>query len=160
MAFGLAHFFGLPFVERIVKPDFIKKYDYVLEHQGLLISFILFLIPGFPKDFLCYLLGLSHMHFWKFLLVVTTGRIFGTALLSYTGSMARNHQVIPLVVLLSLSALLLIIAFFYRKRWLQLLKKRHRLIQKFHRQSPVDMSQSKSGKTSKRHHSQRKEKRQ
>ena len=133
MAFGLAHFFGLPLVERILKPDFIKKYDYLLEHRGLLITFVLFLIPGFPKDFLCYLLGLSHMRFWKFLLVTATGRTFGTLLLSYTGSLARQNRVLPLIVLLSLCGIILLIAYFNRDRWLRLLKKEHELAERLHR---------------------------
>ena len=67
IAFLLAHVFGLPLVERIVSPETLRKYDYVLEHKGVFIVFFLFLIPGLPKDFLCYILGLSHMRLWTFL---------------------------------------------------------------------------------------------
>ncbi|MRR35664.1 TVP38/TMEM64 family protein [bacterium] len=81
IAFVLARFLGLPFVERIIRPSTIRKYDYFLEHKGLAISFIFFLIPGFPKDTLCYILGLSHMRTRNFLVVSTTGRLLGTTLL-------------------------------------------------------------------------------
>ena len=67
LAFILARFLGLPFVEKTVKPEILKKYDFILEHKGALVAFILFLIPGFPKDFLCYIMGLSHMRLWTFL---------------------------------------------------------------------------------------------
>jgi uncharacterized membrane protein YdjX (TVP38/TMEM64 family) len=45
LAFILARYFGLPFVEKTVKPEIIKKYDFILEHRGALVAFILFLIP-------------------------------------------------------------------------------------------------------------------
>jgi len=32
-----------------------------MKHKGLFLAFLMFLIPGFPKDILCYLLGLGHM---------------------------------------------------------------------------------------------------
>ncbi len=133
IAFGVAHVLGLSFVEKILKQSFIKKYDYLLEHRGMLITFMLFLMPGFPKDFLCYLLGLSHMRFWKFLLIVTTGRAFGTLLLSYTGGLARQHRLLPILVLLFLSALIVLIAYFNRDRWLRLMKKEHELAERLHR---------------------------
>ena len=45
LAFLLARAFGLSLVERVVKSEIIQKYDYIIKHQGPLISFVLFLIP-------------------------------------------------------------------------------------------------------------------
>lgn len=144
-AFALGRFFGLPFVEKAVKPDFIRKYDYVMEHQGVLISFVLFLIPGFPKDYLCYILGLSHLHLWKFLVVSTVGRLFGTALLSFSGSLARAHQIAPLLMVLAFTVFVLIITFLYRERLLAWLKRRHHLSVHLHQKrgsSPAEGAKS------------------
>jgi uncharacterized membrane protein YdjX (TVP38/TMEM64 family) len=124
IAFLLAHIFGLPLVERIVSPETLRKYDYVLEHKGLFIAFFLFLIPGIPKDFLCYILGLSHMRIWTFLAISTVGRLFGTILLSAFGSFARNNQFLPLAALLVITGLFLIAAYLYREKWLEKLKER------------------------------------
>jgi uncharacterized membrane protein YdjX (TVP38/TMEM64 family) len=49
-------------VEKFVSPQTIKKFDYLIGHEGVIVSFLLFLIPGFPKDALFYLLGLTLMH--------------------------------------------------------------------------------------------------
>jgi len=124
IAFLLAHIFGLPLVERIVSPETLRKYDYVLEHKGVFIAFFLFLIPGIPKDFLCYILGLSHMRLWTFLIISTVGRLFGTILLSSFGSFARNNEFIPLIALLVITGLFLVVAYFYREKWLEKLKER------------------------------------
>ena len=122
IAFILARFLGLPFVEKAVKPEIIKKYDFILEHKGALVAFILFLIPGFPKDFLCYIMGLSHMRLWTFLVVSTVGRLFGTILLSVSGDFARNGQFGMLFIVLGISGILVLIAFLYREKWLEMLK--------------------------------------
>ena len=125
MAFALARFFGLPLVEKAVKPAIIQKYDYFLEHRGLFVSFLLFLIPGFPKDYLCYIMGLSHMKTWHFLGISTVGRLLGTILLSVSGSCARNNQYTGLAIIAVISFIFVIVAYFYQDKWLEALKKRH-----------------------------------
>lgn len=125
MAFVLARFFGLPLVEKVVSPAVIEKYDYFLEHRGLFVSFLLFLIPGFPKDYLCYIMGASHMKTWHFLGISTVGRLLGTVLLSVSGSYARNNQYRELLFIAGVSCLLIAIAYFYRDKWLEALKRRH-----------------------------------
>ncbi len=88
LAFGLAHWFGLPLVERFVKPSLIQRYDKFMARQGTAVAFFLFLIPGFPKDSLCYILGLSHMKAGPFLVISTVGRLVGTIGLSISGMIA------------------------------------------------------------------------
>jgi uncharacterized membrane protein YdjX (TVP38/TMEM64 family) len=124
LAFLLARFLGLPFVEKAVKPEVIKKYDFVLVHKGALVVFILFLIPGFPKDFLCYIMGLSHMSVWTFLVVSTVGRLFGTILLSVSGSFAREGHFGMLFIVLGISGILILIVYLYREKWIEMLKRK------------------------------------
>jgi len=56
-----------------------------MERQGALVAFIPLSLPGFPKDYLCFVLGLSRMPFKLFLLISTVGRIPGTLLLTSRG---------------------------------------------------------------------------
>ncbi|HYA15148.1 MAG TPA: TVP38/TMEM64 family protein [Syntrophales bacterium] len=140
IAFVLARFFGLPLVEKVVSTAVIEKYDYFLEHRGLFVSFLLFLIPGFPKDYLCYIMGASHMTTWHFLGISTTGRLLGTVLLSVSGSYARNDQYMELLFIAGVSCLLIAIAYFYRDKWLEELKRRH-IIPEHHGQSNPDQNQ-------------------
>jgi len=140
LAFILARFFGLPLVEKVVSPAVIEKYDYFLEHRGLFVSFLLFLIPGFPKDYLCYMMGASHMKTWHFLGISTAGRLLGTILLSISGSYARNDQYMELLFIAGVSCLLIAIAYFYRNKWLEELKRRH-IIPEHHRKPNLDHNQ-------------------
>jgi len=68
-AFLLARFFGEPLVETMVKKDVFEKFDHFMEHKGILVSFLLFLIPGFPKDYLCYIMGVSRIPTGIFIII-------------------------------------------------------------------------------------------
>lgn len=122
IAFILSRTFGLPLVEKFVKPEIIRKYDHFMEHKGAFVSFLLFLIPGFPKDALCYILGLSHMNTKAFIVISTIGRLLGTILLSVQGSCVRNDQDMAFFILLGLSGLIFLVGFFFGQKWLEKLK--------------------------------------
>ncbi|MBP9020932.1 MAG: TVP38/TMEM64 family protein [Syntrophobacterales bacterium] len=124
LAFALSRWLGLPFVEKVVDRKVLQKYDHFMEHQGALVTLVMFLIPGFPKDALCYIMGLSHMRTSIFLLVSTTGRFFGTLLLSVGGSCLRNEQTKTLYAILAFTAVVLIIAYCYRNKLLKHLRKK------------------------------------
>lgn len=123
LAFILAHFFGMPLLEKIVKPAVLVKFDHFMEHQGLLVSFFLFLIPGFPKDYLCYIMGVSRMPAGIFLIVSAAGRLLGTIMLSITGSSARDGHYFLLGGFVGVGIIVFIAAYFYQDKLLAILKK-------------------------------------
>jgi uncharacterized membrane protein YdjX (TVP38/TMEM64 family) len=124
IAFFLARWLGLPFVEKVIDHKILRKYDHFMEHRGTLITFVLFLIPGFPKDALSYIIGLSHMKTTTFLLVCTGGRLLGTTMLSISGDCARNDQTIAMVAILGISALIVALAYYYHEELLHLVRKK------------------------------------
>lgn len=124
IAFMLARFFGEPLLESMVKKEVFEKFDHFMEHKGLLVSFLLFLIPGFPKDYLCYIMGVSRIPTGTFIIISTAGRIFGTIMLSITGNVVRNGQYIALVVILVLGVATFIAAYYYHDKLIETLKKR------------------------------------
>jgi uncharacterized membrane protein YdjX (TVP38/TMEM64 family) len=46
---------------------------------------VLFLFPGFPKDFLCYILGLTRLPWQVFFFIATFCRMPGTLMLAMQG---------------------------------------------------------------------------
>jgi uncharacterized membrane protein YdjX (TVP38/TMEM64 family) len=114
IAFLLARMAGRPLVEKMVNPETIKRYDYVMKHKGLFLAFLLFLIPGFPKDYLCYLLGLGHMRQRDFLIVSTLGRLLGTTLLTVEGALFRDKRYVAFFTVLGFSILTILIVMIYR----------------------------------------------
>ncbi|MDO9559888.1 MAG: TVP38/TMEM64 family protein [Syntrophales bacterium] len=123
LAFTLSRTLGLPFVERIVSPKIINQYDHIMTHQGPWVAFLLFLIPGFPKDALCYVLGLSHIRIMTFLVISTVGRLLGTLMLSVQGSFLRNNQDTTFLIVMAVSIIIAALGYFFGKRWY---KKHHK----------------------------------
>lgn len=125
IAFELASILGRPFVERFVKRDVLEKFNFLTTNTGVAICFVLFLFPGFPKDYLCYLLGLSRMKLSTFLIVSIIGRIPGTYLLTMQGATIRNEQYHVFVLIAVATIVILGVAYFYRNQLFDWLKHRH-----------------------------------
>jgi uncharacterized membrane protein YdjX (TVP38/TMEM64 family) len=124
IAFFLARMFGMPLLEKAVKREVIEKFDHFMEHKGILVSLLLFLIPGFPKDYLCYIVGVSRMPTWIFLVVCTVGRLFGTTMLSLTGSSVRHEQYLLLICIAGVGIAFFIAAWYFQDDLLDMLKKK------------------------------------
>jgi uncharacterized membrane protein YdjX (TVP38/TMEM64 family) len=125
VAFELANILGRPFVERFVRREVLQKFNFLTTRTGTLICFVLFLFPGFPKDYLCYVLGLSRMRLGTFLLVAIVGRLPGTYLLTMQGATIRNEQYHMFLLLVVASIALLLVAYFYRNQLFDWLRHRH-----------------------------------
>jgi uncharacterized membrane protein YdjX (TVP38/TMEM64 family) len=125
LAFVFARWAGQPLVERIVSYKMIQRFDYLMAHQGTWIAFLLFLVPGFPKDYLCYILGLGHMDLRTFLIISTVGRFLGTLLLTIQGDLVRDKNYLVLGIVIGLSLLGLLIGYLFRGK-LETHFKKHR----------------------------------
>ena len=69
IAFLAARVVGLPLVKLVVRQETLDKFHFLTESRGTIVTLILFMIPGFPKDTLSYLLGLSPMVFLNFFVI-------------------------------------------------------------------------------------------
>ena len=125
VAFELASILGRPFVERFVKREVLEKFNFLTTKTGTLICFVLFLFPGFPKDYLCYVLGLSRMKLSTFLIVSILGRLPGTYLLTMQGATIRNEEYHTFIILAFVSIAALGVAYLYRNHIFAWIKHRH-----------------------------------
>jgi len=124
LAFSLSRIFGRPFVKKFVKKDTIERYDYLLSHpRGAFLVFLLFLIPGFPKDYLCYILGMGPMSLKEFFIISTAGRFSGTVLLTLGGSFIRKQQYREFFLLIGIAIIIVLICMAYRDKIERLLQK-------------------------------------
>jgi uncharacterized membrane protein YdjX (TVP38/TMEM64 family) len=116
IAFALSRKFGRPFVDRFVNKSTMERFDYLLHHKGAFLVFLLFLTPGFPKDYLCYILGLGHLSTREFLVIGATGRLFGTILLTLGGNYIRHDDYTKFFILVSVAIIVVFIAMAYRDK--------------------------------------------
>lgn len=125
IAFALSRAFGRPFVERFVDKNIIDRFDYLLHHKAAFLVFLLFLIPGFPKDYLCYILGLGRLTTMEFLVIGGVGRLFGTILLTLGGNYIKHHQYGRFSVLAGIAIVVILIALAYRDKLERLFRRWH-----------------------------------
>lgn len=123
-AFALSRNLGRPFVERVVKKETLERYNYLLSQpKGAFLVFLLFLIPGFPKDYLCYILGMGPMSIKEFLIISTAGRLLGTVLLTLGGTFIRKQQYREFFLLVGIAIIIVLICMAYRDKIEKLLHK-------------------------------------
>jgi uncharacterized membrane protein YdjX (TVP38/TMEM64 family) len=116
LSFLVARWLGMPLVKRLVSPATYHKFDFMTRNSGHLATFACFLMPGFPKDYMCLLLGVSPLRFRTFVLLCTIGRMPGTLLLSLQGANVRNSNYLTLAIVFAALALVVGIAYFYRRQ--------------------------------------------
>ena len=125
LAFLLGRWLEEHFVARMVKPETLKKFDFLMERQGALVAFFLFIIPGFPKDYLCFILGLSLMPLRLFLVLCTVGRLPGTLMLTLQGAQVYKGNYLITGMLLGFCLLLAGALYYYREPLYQWLRTWH-----------------------------------
>ena len=125
LAFGLGRWLGLPLVRRLVSEKVYHRFDFISRTGGELVTLVCFLIPGFPKDYLCFLLGVSPLQFGVFLVICTFGRMPGTWLLSIQGAKVRSAQYTEFVIYLLVAAAAAVLGYIYRDAIFHWMHRRH-----------------------------------
>lgn len=107
--FILAKMFGRPFVEKFVPKNELKRLDGITNKAGPFVLFLIFLLPGFPDDIICYLAGLSKIPIKVLVLVSIAGRLPGYLLTAFIGAgigEANGRLVAILTAIVAVGALL------------------------------------------------------
>ena len=110
ISFFLAKMLGSEAMHLLFGEEKVKKYQSKLNSgRGLLGAFLIYLIPGVPKDLVSYAAGISEMRFRPFLLASTIGRspaMLGSLLLGHFFG-RQNYEAI---IILSVVIVLLMLA--------------------------------------------------
>lgn len=114
--FVLARKFGRPLVERFVSPKYLEKFDYLTKESGVFVFFLIFLLPAFPDDVICYIAGLSQIRIRTLILISIAGRLPGFIGLSLIGAGAADGNATLVTILLTVSAIIAAIGFWQRAR--------------------------------------------
>ena len=113
--FSIGRFLGVRFVRKMIPVDKFEKFDSMLKRQGIIVLFLLFVFPGFPKDYLCLFLGLSTLPLKVFILLVSVGRMPGTFLLSLQGAYLFEENYVVLGLVAAVCAVLFVVIYCYRE---------------------------------------------
>lgn len=115
--FELVHRLGAPFVQAMVPTKYLGRFR-KLEETGKLniVVFVLFLIPGLPKDVFTYLVPLTNMSRRAFLVLSSIGRIPGIVLSTYAADGLVDGRVWQSVVIFAVLAVVALVGLVYRER--------------------------------------------
>ena len=123
--FSIGRFMGKRFVRKLIPESQLDRLDKIIKRQGVIVLFILFIIPGFPKDYLCLFLGLSALPLKIFLILAGVGRMPGTLMLSLQGSYIFEQKYGLFAVIMVLCLIVIFLAYKYRDPLYQWLEKYH-----------------------------------
>jgi uncharacterized membrane protein YdjX (TVP38/TMEM64 family) len=115
--FYAGRFLGRPFVESLFAREKIEKVEGVTGSGKAAVGFFfLFVIPGIPKDVLCYVAGISKLRLFAFLGVSMAGRLPGILGSSYMGSAAYSGAWRAAIVVLAVAAALFVLGLVFGER--------------------------------------------
>ena len=120
--FLIGRFLGVRFVRKLIPEVHLNRMDKMVRRQGVIVLFILFVIPGFPKDYLCLFLGLTTLPLKVFLILSGIGRMPGTLLLSLQGSFVFEQRYGLFALIMGFCLIIILFAYKYRAplyRWLE-----------------------------------------
>ncbi len=120
--FCVGRYMGKRWVRRLIPQERFEKFDFLIRHQGILVVFLLFLFPGFPKDYLCLFLGVSTIPMRVFILMTLVGRIPGTLMLSLQGGLVYEKNYLIFVLVVVANIVFVYLGYRYREsiyRWVE-----------------------------------------
>ncbi len=134
ITFSIGRKLGKPFVKKIAseKTHWIinklesskhKKNGKENHNKPATIMFILYVIPGLPKDVLGYISGVSDLTLKEFLVISTVGRIPGVFMSCFFGNQISMKNMDVLISFVVIFAIVFAIAFFYSRKHINKLKK-------------------------------------
>ncbi len=114
--FILGRFLGRDLVKKLTSVENFVKFDKLIKKKGVSVLLILFLLPGFPKDYLCLFLGVSTIPLKRLLILALVGRLPGTYILSCQGAALFEKNYLLTYVLLILCLIIIFIVVRYKKQ--------------------------------------------
>jgi len=120
--FIIGRFLGERYIRKLIPDHYLKRFNTFLKRQGVIVIFILFIFPGFPKDYLCLFLGLSTLPLKVFIILATIGRMPATFILSLQGSYLFEQNYLVFALVLCLCVILSLLAYRYKEglyKWLE-----------------------------------------
>jgi len=113
IVYVISNFYGKPLINKIISDKDLKFFQRILNLGRVnFIVFLLYLIPGIPKDVLAYICGVSSITFKNFIFYSTLGRMPGIFISAYFGAKINSGNHVTLVFIGILAVVIFIIGIF------------------------------------------------
>jgi uncharacterized membrane protein YdjX (TVP38/TMEM64 family) len=115
--FGVGRLLGRPFVEAVFGVERTRRVEAATAGGRAAAGFfILFAIPGIPKDVLTYAAGASRLEFGSFLAVSTLGRLPGIIGSAYMGSAVFDQDYLAAIIVVSIASVLFAVGLVFHRQ--------------------------------------------
>lgn len=110
IVYSLAKLIGKPFINLFVKEEDLKKFKFLKNQRNIeLTTFILFFIPGTPKDVLTYIVPLTPIKAHRFFLIATFARIPSIITSTLIGDSLIGGNIVLTIIIFVITALISIL---------------------------------------------------
>ena len=120
ITYFIAKLLGAKAMKQLIEPErykrFLKRFN---SKRSYITVFILYLVPGLPKDVLGYVAGVSKMNFVPFLFLSVIGRLPALSVSVMVGSMIYKEIYTGVIILILLMVIISMTGILYRKKLLR-----------------------------------------
>jgi len=122
--FYLARLLGYDLVKTFVPEKRLHKmYSLLSGSKSDLVMFLLFLVPGLPKDILTYIAGLTPVRPGRFILIAVTARLPALVASSYLGSSLQQENLQGTMIIAVVVTVLFVMGLLFKDRLIALARK-------------------------------------
>ena len=108
--------YGTKLIEIFFDPKEHQKTKHLQSKKAFIIYALLFIIPGTPKDLLCYIGGLSNFDIIPLIIVTTIGRLPGIVTSTVTGGSIGDKKYILAIIVYGITIIISAIGLYVYKR--------------------------------------------
>ena len=107
IVFGLTRKFGMPLVELFFGKEKIDKLKFLKNSKKRnIVIFLLFFIPGTPKDIITYFVGLTDIKLWQWLLICSVAKLPSIVTSTVSGGAFGQQKYVTAIVFLGVTAII------------------------------------------------------
>lgn len=117
-SFFIARLLGYEFVRWVVPEQMFNKWDVFIneDKRGGTVLFLLYFIPGTPKDALAYFAGLTPLSYIKFVLISMFARLPAIVFSAYIGANIEQKNYSTALIIAIISGIVFLFGFIYRDK--------------------------------------------
>ncbi len=109
VVFAAIRLLGFSLVKAMISPAQLERFRFlVCSPKSEIVIFVLFLIPGIPKDVLVYLSGLTPIKMLRFLVLCTVARFPGVLGSAYIGANLQERDYHVVYIMFGISLILFV----------------------------------------------------
>lgn len=124
IVFFAVRLFGYPLVKKLVSEKEFEKFSVLINSPKLEATiFLLFLIPGIPKDILVYIAGLTPINPIIFFLIITIARTPAMIGSSYIGAKIQTSEYLNAIIVSVIASVLFVFGVIYKDKIIALTNK-------------------------------------